>query len=534
MLSFEWPALTFGRFSSPMTPDNNLDLKGNFRSHPVAELLVEILHAKLSGSLRVSNAKRKAIIYFREGDVVYAVSNAREQRLFSVLLSRNKINQKTLSQFSDLANDIELAAGLEEKNIFTKDEICEFVTIQIESIIVDALTWPEGEWLFSPLTRLREDLVYKTDVYKVLINYARCLPSQDVYNRFRSVQERFYREANPRTMAVLQPHEKYALDCFGSSQLTIEELRPLCTLPEAAMLQSLYVLWLGGLLVRRDWNAAFSATKVGEILTAKVSLVKEAAPKIVKEAVAPSPREPEQPAAMKLPELHLSLEEYLDRVENAETLYDILGVADSAPLSDIKNSYFAMAKLFHPDRYHREETTKLRRIQVAFTKFAQAYETLKTDESRESYDFKMRKQLAYREKLRADGEENTASPEARQTEHGLESFEKGLEALSDEEYAAAAGHLSRAVHYSPQNALYHAYFGQALSRLEKQHHKAETSLQTAVKLDPKNPKIRMMLVEFFVDMKMTKRAEGELKRFLELVPGDKEAMKMAAKIQADA
>src|SRR5687768_12647228 len=331
-------------------------------------------------------------------------------------------------------------------------------------------------------------------------------------------------------MAILQPHEQYALDCFNGAQLTIEQLRPLCTLPETALLQSLYVLWLGGLLVRRDWNAAFSATKLGEILTARVSLVKEA-PKVVKEVIEPSRQEPERPAPMKLPELHLSLEEYLERVEKAETLYDILGVADSAPHADIKNSYFAMAKLFHPDRYHREETSKLRRIQVAFTKFAQAYETLKTEESRENYNFKMRKQLAYREKLRAEGEETSSSPEARQTEHGLESFEKGLEALNDEEYPAAAGHLSRAVHYSPQNALYHAYFGQALSRLEKQHHKAETALQTAVKLDPKNPKIRMMLVEFFVDMKMTKRAEGELKRFLELVPGDKEAMKMAARIQ---
>src|SRR5688572_3044048 len=274
-----------------MTPQNSLDLKGDFRSHPFAELLVEIVHAKLSGSLRLAHAKRKAIIYFRDGHVVYAVSNAREQRLFSVLLSRNKINQKTLSQFTDLANDIDLAAGLEEKKVFTKEEVAEFVTIQIESIIIDVLTWPAGEWLFSPLTRLREDLVYKTDVYKVLINYARCLLSQDVYNRFRSVQEAFYREPNPRTLAVLQPHEKYALDCFGSSQLTIQELRPLCSLPETALLQSLYVLWLGGLLVRRDWNAAFSATKLGEILTARVSLVKEA-PKVVKEVIEPSRQEP--------------------------------------------------------------------------------------------------------------------------------------------------------------------------------------------------------------------------------------------------
>jgi len=109
-----------------------------------------------------------------------------------------------------------------------------------------------------------------------------------------------------------------------------------------------------------------------------------------------------------------------------------------------------------------------------------------------------------------------------------------MEALNEEEFAAAAGHLSRAVHYSPQNALFHAYFGYALSQLEKQHHKAETAFQTAVKLDPKNPKIRMMLVEFFLEMKMTKRAEGELNRFLELVPGNQEAARMLADLQSKA
>src|SRR5687768_15767079 len=271
-----------------MTPQNTLDLKGNFQTHPFAELLVEIIHAKLSGSLRLTHKSHKAIIYFRGGSVVYAVSNGRAQRLFSVLLDRKKIDQKTLARFPNLANDIELATALEEKRIFTREEISDFVRIQIESIIIDALTWPHGDWLFSPLTRLREDLIYDTDVFRVLIEYGRCLPSQTVYQRFRSVQEVFFQAPKPATSAVLQPHESYALDQFRDRQLTIEELRPLCSLPESAMLQALYVLWLGGLLVRRDWNAAFSATKIGEILTAKVSLVREATSPVKSE---PAPEE---------------------------------------------------------------------------------------------------------------------------------------------------------------------------------------------------------------------------------------------------
>jgi tetratricopeptide (TPR) repeat protein len=515
-----------------MTAQQNLDLTGDFRQHPFAELVVEIAQAKLSGSLRLTHAKQKSIIYFRDGAVVYAVSNAREHRLFNVLLTRKRIDEKILGRIPQFANDLELAAALEEKAIFTRAEVDEFIIVQIESIIISALMWTTGEWVFSPLTRLREDLVYKIDVYKPLIDYARCLPSQDVYQKFRSVQEAFFPQPKPVTAAALQPHEKYALECFNGGQLTIEELRPVCSLPETAMLQSLYVLWLGGLLVRRDWNAAFSSAKVGEITTARVSRVKQAAGIAKPESKEVETEVPVNGSAP-LPDVTLSVEDYLERVENAATLYDVLGIDASAKLADIKNAYFAMAKLFHPDRFHREEAAILRRIQVAFTEIARAYETLKDDKGRENYNFKMHKELEQREKRKAEGKADALSPEDRQLEQGLDSFEKAMEALNEEEFAAAAGHLARAVHYSPQNALFHAYFGHALSKLERQHHKAEAELQTAVKLDPKNPKIRMMLVEFFADMKMAKRAEGELKRFLELVPGNREATKMLSKVMGD-
>jgi curved DNA-binding protein CbpA len=516
-----------------MTAQTHLDLKGNFRHHPFAELLVEIAQAKLSGSLRLEHGKQKSVVYFREGAVVYAVSNARDHRLFSILLGRKRIDQKTLAKIPSFPNDLELAAALEEKGILSKTEVADYIAIQIEAIIIDALTWPTGAWVFSSLARLREDLIYRVDVFKLLIDYARCLPSQDVYQKFRSVQEAFYRDPKPTTAAVLQPHEKYALDCFNGNQLTIENLRPLCSLPETAMLQSLYVLWLGGLLIRRDWNAAFSATKIGEILTARVSRIKQAT-EIVRTDQKSAESQSSEEETAKLPDINISLTEYLERVEGAETLYDVLGVDSKAKLAEIKHAYFQMAKLFHPDRYHRERGDMLRRIQVAFTQIAHAYETLKSDDSRENYDFKVRKELEYREKRRAQGTADATSPEDRQAEQGLESFEKAMEAINEEEFAAAAGHLSRAVHYSSQNALYHAYFGFALSKLEKQHHKAEAALQTGVKLDPKNWKIRKMLIDFFVDMKMEKRAAGELKRFIELVPESKEAARMLEKLQITA
>ena len=512
-----------------MTQPQTLDLKGDFRAYPFGELLVEIKQGALSGSLRVAKGTEKCVIYFRAGAVVHAVSNSRELRLFNILLTRKRIDQKTLSQFSDLGNDMELAARLVQKEIFSKKELEEIVVTQLEAIVVRMLTWNEGEWHFSPLARLRDDLVYTVDVHKLMIDYARCVPSDVISYRLRDLMEPLLKSPTQPSNIVLQAHETYMLDCFRGEQLTFADLRRTCSLPDAGMLQALYVLWLGGFIVRQDWNAAFSAEKVGEIRTAKLSLVKGAT-KLEKSEAKPS----EDAEGSKAAEPTISLDEYLGRIENANSLYEMLGIGKKASRGEVKNSYFQLAKLFHPDRFHREDAASLRRIQSAFTEIAHAYDTLKSEDTRESYNLKMAKETEFREKHRVTKKDEVATPEERQTEQGLQSFEQAIEAMNEEEYAAAAGHFARAVHYSPQNALYHAYFGKALSYLDKQHHKAESEMQAAVKLDPKNAKIRMMLVEFFVEMKMSKRAIGELNRLLEVIPGNPEAMKMLAKLQPTA
>ncbi|MGQ0543334.1 MAG: DnaJ domain-containing protein [Blastocatellia bacterium] len=524
-----------------MTPQKSLDLVGNFQEHPFAELLVEITQARISGSLRLTNKNQKSIIYFNAGQVVYGVSNLGAHRLFNIILRNKKLDKAALTQFPNFANDIELAASLQAKQLISREDLNSMTIEQIESIIVDALTWENGDWVFSPLARLRSDLIYYTDVHKVLIDYARCLPLQSLFNRFKSVQESFLLAQKGNAHLSLLAHESYVLERFSEKAMKIEELRELSSLPEQGLLQALYVLWLGGLVVRLNWNAAFSLGKITEIQTARISLVKNAQTvnvSVADEKTETQSAEPEiivpepEKEKTKLPEIKITLVEYLTRAEKAETHYDVLGISEKAQITEIKNAYFGLAKLFHPDRYHRESETVLRKIQVAFTGIAQAYETLKNEDSRNAYDYKIRKELDAREARRAAGQPDQQNEKRDiQAEQGLESFEQGLLMLNEEEYSLAATYLARAVHYSPQNALYHAYYGHALSADGNQNHKAESELVAASKLDPKNPKIRLMLVEFYIEMKMNKRAEGELKRFLEIAPDNKDALKLLAGLQ---
>ena len=98
-------------------------------------------------------------------------------------------------------------------------------------------------------------------------------------------------------------------------------------------------------------------------------------------------------------------------MEKSETYYDILGVDSKAETDELKRAYFFLAKNFHPDRYHSEGGDLLKRIQNAFTELAQAHETLKNADSREVYDYRMRKEIAERERRQESGE--TDAPDIR-------------------------------------------------------------------------------------------------------------------------
>lgn len=522
-----------------MTTQNPLEHQGTFSAYPLAELIVEIAQAELDGSVRLSHGEQRSIVYFRGGSIAFAVSNAREHRLANVLLDTLVLDRPGLSGLPKCSNDVELAAALVREGRLTKEQIDAVVAGQIEKILIDALTWPDGEWHYSPLVRSREDLRYPVNIHRVLIDYARCQPMSEVFGRFKSMSESFQRSELPVDDVYLQTHEDYVLNRFADDPRRIEDLILECGLPENGFLQTLYVLWLGGLLIRKDWNSAFSQNRLFAISNAQVARIKEAKAMAVEPSAVPagtagngdaelqeSKPEPEEP---KLPEI--TPEEYLARVEGAATYYDILGVDIKAKVPDIKAAYILLAKLFHPDRFHRAEGDIQQRIQLAFAKVQSAYDTLRSPDGRENYDFKVRKELETRAKLKAQGENVDDGVDIRK-EQGLENFEVGLSLLMDGDFEGAMPFLARAAHYNQDNALYRAYLGKALSHDPDKRHKAEGEMQAAVKLDPSNPKIRLMLVEFLMENNLLKRAEGELNRFLQIDPNNSEAKRLLQKLQS--
>jgi curved DNA-binding protein CbpA len=524
-----------------MSSPNNLEINGNLTAHPLAELMVEILQARLDGSLRLSHHNSKTIIYVRHGEVVFAVSNQRQHRIFELLLQAATVTRQQLVEIPEFTNDFALADALREKEILSESELKSIFTRQIEGILRDVIGWKDGVWTFSPLARIKDEINYKIDIYGLLVEHGRTLPKDAVVRRFKSFKETFGRKPAPSSPQInLLPQEAFLLSRFDNSFLKIDDIKALSHWSDMETLQRLYALWLAGFLFRENWNTAFKEHLVSAISSARFELKKQSAapPVEVKSALSATPpvvretkpEEIKQPAPVKAsPEL--LLEKYLARVEAAETHYELLDISHKSTAAEIKQAYFGLAKRFHPDLFHKQTDAKTQsRIQHAFTQIAHAYETLRDEETRKTYDFKLRKLLQELERLSPE-QRNKPKVEQKALTEASEIFEHGFNLLMEEDYEQALPYILRAVHLAPETARYHAYYGRLLSIDKNQRFKAESELQTAIKLEPENPSYRIMLAEFFIQHNLPKRAEGELNRLLAISPGHKDAHALLDSLQ---
>lgn len=522
-----------------MSNQSRLEIKGTLCEHPLAELLVETTEAKLSGSFRLSNSDQKMIVYMNQGEVVFAVSNFREHRMYSVAVAQGKTTDEQVRQIPNFANDTEFSDYLVENSLANQLEIHALTTAQIVKILEHCFSWDAGEWSFSTLARIKDGIHYSVDLKSMLMNYGRSLAPGSIVKRFSSNQESFGINPDSPIHIDLQSHEAFVLSRFEDDFSTVRDIDIVSGLLPDVTRQVLYSLWLGGFLFRKDWDSVLSEERIAGMLDAKLRLVVES--ELVKpiiEPVAPDPSQKLSAAAeeaiieeLKEIDEEQALYEYLERVEAAVTLYETIGLEQDAETSQIKSTYFAQAKKYHPDLFHKNNDLHLR-MQDAFTNLAQAYETLKDRESRELYDFKVRKELAELKEREKAGISETQANINKQAEKAAENFQWGINLLEEDEPVESLQFFARAVHFDDNSAKYHAYYGRALSFDKKNMHQAEGEFQKALRLEPNNTVFRYMLADLFVNIGLLKRAEGELNRLLSIAPGDKDALALLDSLQS--
>jgi tetratricopeptide (TPR) repeat protein len=471
-----------------------MNKEGQLDRNPLAELIREAQSTNLSGALRLTRERAKAAIYFDDGNVVFATSNLRTHRLCEVLL-RDNVNLQ-LENYPPQASDAELSQALLNNGQLTLSTLTLARKNQVADVLRVALLWTDGEWEFDPRVRLAEDVRVPVEVNRLLLECARHLPSQFVSARLVGSNGGSIITPSGATITNLLPAEAFVLSRV-SEPLTLAELISISGVGEEESGRAIYALTLAGCLDRSDWPEAFSGAQP------------QSAPKKQPVAAAKKPD-----TIGKRDEL-ADVEQFMTQLDAARDYYDVLGIARLAEAAEIKRVYHALALRFHPDRFHKSDSTLRARIDSAFARLSQAYEVLSDPTSRASYDAKMMKSRQGAPPRSPDSP-NTRVPSAQSTDpqRAEGQFQRGMKALQLNRRDEGIRLLSEAVLLQPREARYRANYGRALIAQPGTQRIAEAELKAALALDPENASYRVMLAELYKQMGLHRRAEGELERVL--------------------
>ncbi len=498
-------------------------MNGQLSEQPLAELIREISSKSLSGRLRLEQERVKVVAYFENGRFVYAASNLRTLRLREYLKKSELVTDKDLEQFNERLSDTDLLKALVAQKLLSPAAAEQLQARQVADVLRLALLWIEGSWELDSRSRLDEQLNLRIDVDSLLLETGRRMPVAFVTSRFRIPDETISPVAEPLVNENLLPAEGYLLSRLDSP-VNVRELSAICGLGEDETLQLVYSLALVGLIKREHWKPAFRGQpKTPPPVTEEV----KPAP--------PPPREPEPPKETDPQEL----ENFLARVKNSQTHYELLDVGSEVSAAELKTVYYQLARRYHPDRFRKSEAELVARVESAFARVTQAYETLRDDRLRSNYNAK----LEARKKVEqlADAAPKPAAPAVTQSEPVAETvaepaipaaeraeiqFKEGLAALELGQRKVALGLFASAASSAPKEPRYRAFYGQMLAAHEQTRRAAETELLAAIKLDPANGEYRVILAELYRDLGLKLRAKGEAERAVAADPNNRKAREL--------
>ncbi len=463
-------------------------MEGQLSEHPLAELIREGINAKLSGALRLTRERVKVAVYLAEGAVIFAASNLRAHRLSETLKHDPSLKNLNVDRLPTTHSDDQLSAALVERGLLTSELLRGIRERQVTEVLRVALLWTNGTWAFDPKIRIAEDLRTAVDVDRLLLECGRHLPASFVATRVNRTNGSFSRSSRATSEAPLLPAEIFVLsrvETYGA----------------------IYALSLAGLLDRSNWPKALLIER------AKASQPKASAKR-------PAKSDDGTGEANEAGELNA----FFARIDNAQDHYDVLDVGRLADVEEIKRAYHLLARRFHPDRFHQRETELRQRIEAAFARIAQAYETLSNGSVRAAYDGKLKP------KSPATAAPKPA-PTVSKSANAESSFQRGLAAMEQNQRDLGLRLLAEATMLEPRAARYRAQYGYALIKEPGTRRIAETELQAAISLEPKNASYRVMLAELYKQLGLRRRAEGELERALVADPKNEAARTLLSNLK---
>lgn len=191
--------------------------------------------------------------------------------------------------------------------------------------------------------------------------------------------------------------------------------------------------------------------------------------------------------------------------------YQLLGVAPSASVAEIRQAYARIAREKHPDRF--TDPVEKQRAQSAFQDVTTAFNALMNPRSRQEYD------------------DSRHKPQPRTPQEvASAAFESAQPLVEAGQFEEAVTLLRTAVHHAPEEAAYHAALGRVLARFPPAAREAVQVLERATQLAPRSAAAFADLATVLARQGLKLRAQKAMDTALRLAPHDARLARLAAEL----
>ena len=360
-------------------------MKGTLSLINFADIIRDLHLTRRTGLLRLTRDRELRAVFVEQGDLVFALSNLPHERLGDFLLARDLITREQYEAAVQKPNAKQrFGQVLVEMGVMSREAVETHARQHLTEIILAAFEWERGEFVFEEGTRAAHDVKLNLLTPNLILMGVRRMTNDEVVRRALGPTTQFI-ELSPDAMTRLQRATLDGTEGFVLSRITgrmtIDELVLISGVPEATILRVVYGLLCAGILVGSHPRPTMANPQ-----PAAPAAPPPATPQPV--ATPPTPHSIPEPEAVKPDEARFELQmlrEFLSL--KTTTYYDMLNVGPTASDSEIKRSYYQMAKKYHPDRYRPLGMPDvLESAEWIFARISEAYEKLRDPDVRRRYD----------------------------------------------------------------------------------------------------------------------------------------------------
>ncbi|HJZ12389.1 MAG TPA: DUF4388 domain-containing protein [Acidobacteriota bacterium] len=518
-------------------------MQGDLSKISVPELLLEIYLSRQSGILRLTKEDIRKGVYFKDGSIVFAHSNLKNDRLGETLLRLGKITEEEFEAASEevIQNGKRLGRTLWEKGFLSPAEVNAGVNYQLQQIVYSVFDWDSGEYEFVERERpVYEDIMVDVSTPDLILGGTRSITNSTVLERLIGTDEDRMVEVNVAVRKLPRNTFDFGEDAILGAvdgKLPLRRLRLLVDLSTLEFHRALCSLLLSGIIRIRKKTDEEQAGIPAERPHGGATTRPLPAAEKVSGAVGRFKTFSEDEVRQLVEQTASRLDELTDE--------EVLGVLPDCTAEEIDQGYKKLTDVFHPLYYSEDRHLDLKdKLKLICDRLAEAHdvliekssgrrllsETVLREEKAISPDaeiiHEIQKEVAEVARPGNVAEKQQAAPPAPQTEVRVE--KRAVTAIANEpqpQRESTISELEERIRREPGNVSLLRDLARRLL-IAGRAVDAEKNLARALELEPQNIDNHFALAEFYQAKGLKLKAFKHLNIVLQLQPEHPRAMKM--------